>query len=108
LQLAFKVVGANFAPALGFVNRTAVRMYDGSLDCIYRFRDLRMLETNTDNTFVTDMSNRFETRRNQLSISFETNLVQCPTGAVPSPCEDTAHGLELCSIIPSNCSLRLA
>ena len=51
-------------------------MYDGSLDYIYRFRDsfLRTLEIGTDNTFVTDLSNRLETRRNQLSISFETNL----------------------------------
>lgn len=67
------------------MNRTAIRIYDGSLDCIYHFRDffLRTLEMGTYNTFVTDLSNRLERKRNQLSISFETSLVQCPTDAVP-------------------------
>jgi hypothetical protein len=74
-DFAFKEVGANFFPALGFVNRTAIRMYDASVEYIYRFRDsiFRMLQFGTDNQFATDLSDRLETRANQFSIGVETN-----------------------------------
>src|SRR5262245_17299127 len=74
-DFAFKEVGANFAPALGFVNRTAIQMYDGTVEYIYRFRDsfLRTLDFGTDFQFVTDLSDRLETRVNQFSIGVETN-----------------------------------
>ena len=74
-QLGFKEIGASFFPALGFVNRTAIRVYEGSVDYVYRFNDsfLRTLEFGSENQFVTDLSNRLETRANQFSISVETN-----------------------------------
>jgi hypothetical protein len=74
-EFAFKQIGQNFFPALGFVNRTAIRVYDGSVDYIHRFADsfLRTLEFGTEHRFVTDLSDRLETRENQFSISFETN-----------------------------------
>jgi hypothetical protein len=74
-ELAFKEIREHFFPALGFVNRTAIRIYDGSVDYIYRFRDsfLRTLEFGTENRFVTDLADRLETRENQFSISVETN-----------------------------------
>ena len=57
------------------MNRTAIRVYNASVDYIYRFENsfLRTLEFGTDNQFVTDLSNRLETRFNQFSISVETN-----------------------------------
>jgi hypothetical protein len=72
---AFKQIGANFFPALGFVNRTAIRLYDAAVDYTFRFRDsfLRTLEFGTEHQFVTDLSDRLETRENQFSISVETN-----------------------------------
>jgi len=74
-QFAFKEVGANFFPALGFVNRTAIRMYDARVEYIYRFRDsiLRTLQFQTENQFVTDLSDRLETRANQFQVGVETN-----------------------------------
>jgi hypothetical protein len=71
----FKEVGASFFPALGFVNRTAIRMYDARVDYIYRFDNsiFRTLEFQSENQFVTDLSNRLETRANQFSIGVETN-----------------------------------
>jgi len=74
-EFVFKEIGANFFPALGFVNRTAIRVYNASVDYVYRFENsfLRTLEFGTDNQFVTDLSNRLETRFNQFSISVETN-----------------------------------
>jgi len=74
-EVGFKEIGASFFPALGFVNRTAIRVYEGSVDYVYRFNDsfLRTLEFGTENQFVTDLSNRLETRANQFSISVETN-----------------------------------
>jgi hypothetical protein len=73
--LVFKEVGASFFPALGFVNRTAIRMYDARVDYIYRFDNsiFRTLEFQSENQFVTDLSNRLETRANQFSIGVETN-----------------------------------
>ena len=71
----FKEIGASFFPALGFVNRTAIRLYDAAVDYVYRFENsyLRTLEFGTEHQFVTDLSNRLETRENQFSISVETN-----------------------------------
>jgi hypothetical protein len=74
-EFAFKEIGANFFPALGFVNRTAIRAYNASVDYIYRFENsyFRTLEFGTENQFVTDLHDRLETRENQFSISVETN-----------------------------------
>ena len=73
--LAFKEIGASFFPALGFVNRTAIRMYDARAEYIYRFDDsiFRTLQFQSENQFVTDLSNRLETRANQFSVGVETN-----------------------------------
>jgi hypothetical protein len=72
---AFKEVGANFFPALGFVNRTAIRMYDARVEYIHRINGpfLRTLDFGSENLFVTDLSNRLETRASQFSIGVETN-----------------------------------
>ena len=74
-EFTFKEIGASFFPALGFVNRTAIRLYDAQIDYIHRVNGsfLRTLEVGTENQFVTDLSGRLETRANQFTVSFETN-----------------------------------
>ena len=74
-NLAFKEIGASFFPALGFVNRTAIRVYDGSIEYIHRINGsfLRSVDVGTEHRFITDLSDRLETRDSQLSIGLETN-----------------------------------
>src|SRR6185503_3472458 len=64
LDTRFKQVGTNFFPALGFVNRTGIRQFDGVAQ--YRRRDLgwRWLDLATSWYFVTDLSNHLESREN--------------------------------------------
>jgi len=62
----FKQVGTNFYPALGFVNRTGIRQYDGKFQ--YRNRDLgwRWLDIGTQWYVVTGLNNHLESRENGL------------------------------------------
>jgi hypothetical protein len=64
----FKQVGTNFYPALGFVNRTAIRQYDGW--AVNRRRDWgwRFFDIGTSWYFVTDLANHLESRENGLWI----------------------------------------
>ncbi len=59
-----KQVGTNFYPALGFVNRTGIRQYDGKW--MYRRRDLgyRWVDLNTTWYVVTGLDNRIQSREN--------------------------------------------
>jgi hypothetical protein len=63
-ELHVKQIGTNFFPALGFINRTGIRQYDGR--GIYRRRDWgwRWVDIGTSAYFVTDLSNHLESREN--------------------------------------------
>jgi len=65
-RVQFKQVGENFEPALGFVNRTGIRYYDGNTYYHPTFQDswLRWMETGAWFTFVTDLDDRLESREN--------------------------------------------
>jgi hypothetical protein len=75
LEARFKQLGTNYTPALGFVNRTGIRQYDGA--ALYRRRDLgwRWLDVATSWYAVTDLSNHLESRQNGVwtGISFRSN-----------------------------------
>ena len=64
LETRFKQLGTNYFPALGFVNRTGIRQFDGIAQ--YRRRDLgwRWLDLATSWYFVTDLSDHLESREN--------------------------------------------
>ena len=65
LDTRFKQVGTNFYPALGFVNRTGIRQFDGILQNRQRnFLGWRWLDIATSWYVVTDLSNRLESREN--------------------------------------------
>ena len=63
-ELAYKRVGANFTPALGFVNRNGIIQYDGTFGYFGRYRGtdvlLRTIEIQARGQFVTDLNNRLQ------------------------------------------------
>ena len=64
LETRFKQLGANYFPALGFVNRTGIRQWDGT--AVYRRRDLgwHWLDVATSWYLVSDLRNHLESREN--------------------------------------------
>src|SRR5258705_2448272 len=69
-DLIVKQIGANFTPALGFVNRTDIRQYQGTAAHLTRYRNmfLNQLEFGTDYLFITDFQNRLESRQNDVYV----------------------------------------
>lgn len=65
-RFQFKEIGENFYPALGFVNRSNIRLYDGNLVWRPRPKDspIRWYETGTWYYFVTDLDGELESREN--------------------------------------------
>ena len=70
----FKQIGTNFFPALGFVNRSGIRQYDGR--AIYRRRDLgwRWLDVGTQWYAVTSLDNHLESRENGIYAGINTSF----------------------------------
>ena len=68
-DFVFKEIGENFTPALGFINRTGIRQYDGSFTNLNRYRGmfLNQLEFDANYEFVTDLHNRLESRANDIT-----------------------------------------
>ncbi|MGH7555313.1 MAG: hypothetical protein ACREMQ_20105, partial [Longimicrobiales bacterium] len=75
-DFVFKEVGEDFFPALGFVNRTGIRLYDGTIGHRLRFRGgddfLRTFDVYTRNQVYTDLNDRLETRDSRLGVDFVT------------------------------------
>jgi cellulose/xylan binding protein with CBM9 domain len=63
-DVLFKQIGSDFTPALGFVNRTAIRQYAATVTRLNRYRNtyLNTLEFGTNVEFVTDLHNVMESR----------------------------------------------
>jgi len=75
-EFYFKTVGQNFTPALGFVNRPGIRVYDGTLRYLWRYRGpgtfLRTVAVDTQHTVTTNLSGRIDTRDEALQVQFTT------------------------------------
>jgi len=69
-DFVFKQIGADFTPALGFVNRTAIRQYVATVAHLTRYRNtyLNTLEFATNLEFVTDLNNVPESRANDVLV----------------------------------------
>jgi len=69
-DIVVKQVGSNFAPALGFINRTNMRQYQGALTHLTRYRQmfLNQLEFGTEYMLVTDLGNRLESREDDIYV----------------------------------------
>ena len=72
----FKQIDGNFTPALGFVNRTAIRQYVGTIAHLTRYRNtyLNTLEFGTNFEFVTDLGNVLESRANDVFVTARTRV----------------------------------
>jgi hypothetical protein len=75
-ELYFKTVGENFTPALGFVNRPGIRLYDGTLRYLWRYRGpgnlLRTIALDTQHTVTTNLGGRIDTRDEAVQVQFTT------------------------------------
>ncbi len=69
-DFVFKQIGESFLPALGFINRTAIRQYVGTVGHLTRFRNtyLNQLEFGTNLEYVTDLQDRLESRANDVYV----------------------------------------
>jgi hypothetical protein len=67
-DVVFKQIGADFTPALGFVNRAAVRQYVATVAHLTRYRNtyLNTLEFGTNLEFDTDLRGALESRANDV------------------------------------------
>src|SRR5260221_4555697 len=75
-EFFFKTIGENFTPALGFVNRPGIRVYDETLRYTWRYRGggnfLRTISLDTNNTITTNLNGRIDTRDDALQVQFVT------------------------------------
>jgi hypothetical protein len=72
----FKQIGANFAPALGFVNRTSIRQYVGTVTHLTRYRNsyLNTIEIGTNFELVTDLNDVLESRQNDFFVRARSRI----------------------------------
>lgn len=72
--LEYREIGADFRPALGFVNRRSSKTYQA--DWHRRFRQsggvLRWWQVGTDHNYVTDLDGDLETREDTFRVTFES------------------------------------
>lgn len=70
----FKQIGDDFTPALGFINRTGIRQYDGKIQ--YRDRSLgwRWFDVASSWYFVTGLDNRLQSRENGIWTGISTSF----------------------------------
>ena len=69
-DLLVKQIGADFTPALGFVNRAAMRQYVATVTHLTRYRNryLNTLEFGTNAEFVANLHNVMESRANDVLV----------------------------------------
>ena len=72
----FKQIGEHFLPALGFVNRTAIRQYVGTVAYLARYRAsyLNTLEVGGNVEFVTDLHDMLESRANDVFVRARSRI----------------------------------
>jgi cellulose/xylan binding protein with CBM9 domain len=75
-DFVFKQIGTDFTPALGFVNRTAMRQYAGTIARLTRYRNsyLNTLEFGTGFEFVTNLNNMLESRANDVVVRARSRI----------------------------------
>ena len=75
-DFAFKQIGADFTPALGFVNRAAMRQYVATLTHVtrYRQRALNTLEFGGNVEFISNLHNALESRSGDLLVRVRSRV----------------------------------
>jgi hypothetical protein len=66
-NISFKQIGENFAPTLGFANRTGIRIYDSFSGYRFRFRNqyLRLIDFNMKHVIVTGLDDNIQSRESR-------------------------------------------
>ena len=72
-ELAFKEIGTNYEPALGFINRTSIRVYDANVRHLTRYDTegdffLRQLQFSANNFLVTGLDDVVQSREHSASV----------------------------------------
>lgn len=75
-DFVFKQIGADFTPALGFVNRAAMRQYSGTVARLSRYRSswLNTIEFAASFDVFTDLGNALESRANDALVRMRTRV----------------------------------
>ena len=73
-DLTVKQVGENFTPALGFVNRQGVQLYDGTVGYLARYRNnpVRTFGVSTRNQVFIALNGELESRQSQINAEILT------------------------------------
>ena len=76
MDVAAKQIDEHFLPALGFVNRTAMRQYVGTVGHLTRYRNtyLNTLELGTNFEFVTSLTGVLESRANDVFVRARSRI----------------------------------
>jgi hypothetical protein len=77
-DLVFKEVGHDYNPALGFINRTGIRLYEANARNLSRFTVdsgyfMRELEFSTNNLFITDLNDVLQSRESSFTAQVVTH-----------------------------------
>jgi hypothetical protein len=98
----YKQIGAEFTPALGFVNRTAMRQYTGTIARLSRYRSswLNTLEFGTNFDFFTDLRNVLESRANDVLVRVRTRVGDSVTFRVVNAFENVPARFFLPRTVP--------
>ena len=96
----FKQIGADFAPALGFVNRTGVRLYDGRI--VHRDRNAgwRFLDFSTTWNIATGLDNVLQSRENIVEAAVSTQFTDEFHLRVIDDYENVPSEFKLASTVP--------
>lgn len=95
-DLIIKQIGKHFTPALGFINRTGIRQYQGTVANLTRYRQmyLNQFEVGTDYLFVTDFGNRLESRENDIYVRAASRIGDEVLGKIVSDFESVPVPLD--------------
>jgi len=96
-NFAAKQVGRNFAPELGFTNRTGVRVYEANLRRVKRYQEswILMSTVSTGHSLVTQFNNELETRESNISAELETTNNDIYTVTVTNIAENIPIAFDL-------------
>ena len=97
----FKQVGANYFPALGFVNRTGIRAYDGNIT--HRARNVgrwRFVDFLTTWNMVTGLDNHLESRENLFEVAVATRFTDEFHFRVVNSFEDVPDIFDIANTVP--------
>ena len=96
-----KQIGPNYFPALGFVNRTGIRQYDGNWGRRDRnLYGLRFIDISTAWYLVTDLANHLESRENNLAFVTQTPSTDEFQVRVHDFFEDVPETFRVASTVP--------